>query len=385
MQVDRFFSSAIFLAAWLGTVSALRAEPLLRLYDMSPVSATNPAVASVKECGIEIPLNEFRAYVNLWIPPEKKLNPLTKADKLRYLQQLLDDHFLVWDGYQKKLDGTAELTDQLDYTLRLNLEEALVRRELEEKAPKTGDDKEKVIDALEDRVFKDAGVQVVKDAYEELKSIVNTPDGTEPDLQQLTDLQRNRVLVRYAGGTLSTGDCLENYYGLPTGSRPDILDTEDFLKLIRSIVISPLMQAAARKEGLAEAPWVQSNVQLNRNVLTKMAMLEWLAKQGRAQRGTEAWNNRVKQWYQAHKSRYTTRDARGNESFLPFESNKENIMDDYEKDVVVQLRTEEIRSLRQQHTIVINDHVLERLSFVTNPTENQRHENADKTPPKSKS
>jgi len=377
MHVEKYFSSfAVVLAVSLITGSGFGAEPLLRLYDMTPVSVTNPVVASVKECGIEIPLNELCAYMNLWLPPEKKSASLTKADKLQYLQQLLDDHLLLWDGYQKKLDHTPELEGQLDYTLRLDLEAALVHRELEQKAPRTDDEKEKVIDALEDRIFKAAEIHIVPEAYEELKTVANTTDGVEPDLLKLTDAQRNLVLVRYDGGTLSVGDCLETYYALPSGSRPDLQDPDEFPKIVRSALISPLMQAEGQKEGLASSVRVQTNLQLNRNVLTKMAMLTWFTRQGDAQRETPGWEDSAKQWYEIHKSRYSTRaDGKKTSSF---ETNRQAIMNDYEEELVTRLRADEVRNLRQSHTILINDPLLENLSSNKTTIRSQHYENVDK-------
>jgi hypothetical protein len=371
MQVDRFFLSAIFLSAWLSAVPGLRAEPLLRLYDMSPVSATNPVVASVEDCGIAIPAGEFCAYMNIWMPPEKKRSVLTKTEKLQYLQQLLDEHLLLWDGYQKNLNHAPELAEQLESTLRLNLEQSLIHRELELKAPKTDQEKQKLIEALQDRILKAADLQVVPDAFEEFKAIINSPDGSEPVLDTLSDAQRHRPLVQYDGGTLSMADCLEEYYSLPAGNRPDIQEPAEFLKIAQPLLISPLMQAEGRKQGLESSAEVQANVQLNRNVLTKMAMLSRLASQGHAQREAPGWQDRAKQWYDTHKNRY----AAQNGEILSYETNKRAVMDDYEQDIVSRIRAEELRSLRTNHTIIINDPVLENLSSLMNPR--QYHENTD--------
>src|SRR5579859_5721326 len=93
-------AATVFLAAFAIASAAHALDvPLLRLYDATPVSPRNPVVASVKECGIEIPVGEFCACMNMWVPAEKKHGLLTKDEKLRYLQQLLENHFLLWDGY----------------------------------------------------------------------------------------------------------------------------------------------------------------------------------------------------------------------------------------------------------------------------------------------
>src|SRR5690349_13601285 len=56
-------------------------EDIRRLYDNTPVSATNPVIASVPECQIEIPVSEFRAFVTFDLPRAEQWRLLTAAEK----------------------------------------------------------------------------------------------------------------------------------------------------------------------------------------------------------------------------------------------------------------------------------------------------------------
>src|SRR5580693_6179420 len=100
--------SILFPAVAFGIVLQLNAadsniSSLHRLYDMAAVSTTNPVVACAKDCGIEIPVSELRAYVNAM--PDTMLSldgskrpPLTLDQKRTKLENLIDEHFILWAG-----------------------------------------------------------------------------------------------------------------------------------------------------------------------------------------------------------------------------------------------------------------------------------------------
>jgi hypothetical protein len=360
------FAVAVLLAMFAIASFAHAVDgPLLRLYDTAPVSPQNPVIASVKECGIEIPVGEFCGYMNMWVPAEKKHGVLTKEEKLRYLQQLLDNHFLLWDGYQKQLDKTPELIEQLDYTLNLDLEEALVHREFDKQAPRTDKEKDEIISALQDRIFKAAKIRIFNDAYNQLKEIVKAT-GSESDLlQKLTAKQQSVPLAGYGGGTLSIGAYLECYLAMPPKERPDIETNDGFLKVLQQALIVPLMCAEGGRQHLESSEWVKNNILLNRNTLVRMAMLASLAAEARSQTKEPGGEERLKRWYEEHRQdRYTTRDHDGKEITLAFEENKQAILNDYQEDLAARLQKEVIQSLRKDRTISIDEKILGQLNPV---------------------
>src|SRR4051812_27227663 len=62
LQWPLVFAALLLLQPVLSAMAAI--EDVRRLYDLTPVSTNNPVLMAVKECQIEIPLTEFRAYVN---------------------------------------------------------------------------------------------------------------------------------------------------------------------------------------------------------------------------------------------------------------------------------------------------------------------------------
>src|SRR5437899_6484231 len=76
-------------------------EDVRRLYDLTPVSTNNPVLASVKECQIEIPVSEYRAYINSAFIPGKEGKTLAPAEKRAKLDELLNEYFWVWQGYSQ--------------------------------------------------------------------------------------------------------------------------------------------------------------------------------------------------------------------------------------------------------------------------------------------
>src|SRR3954469_22737425 len=122
-----FFAALSIAAAPFCGAAAVTPE-LHRLHDMTPVSATNPVLARVPTCGIEIPVSEFEGFLRSEVVPTKGKNgPMTPAEKRRQLEQLIDEHFLLWSGYQQKGDQTPGMVSMLTETLEMNLREALVQ------------------------------------------------------------------------------------------------------------------------------------------------------------------------------------------------------------------------------------------------------------------
>src|SRR5262245_17034456 len=135
----RLSYSASFLAIGLLTAPLFGVETpppkdLHRLYDLTPVSGDNPVLAKVEGCGIEIPVSEFRTYVASLSDQERKPGPVTPEVKKAYLNNLLDEHFLLWQGYQKKGDQTQGMTEMLKNTEAMLMQETLTEQEVGSKA-----------------------------------------------------------------------------------------------------------------------------------------------------------------------------------------------------------------------------------------------------------
>src|SRR5579884_2756112 len=65
------------------------------LYDVAAPSAKNPVIARVDLCRIEITQAEFRGYL-AQVPPNETLRILTLDEKRALVQDLVNDHLLLW-------------------------------------------------------------------------------------------------------------------------------------------------------------------------------------------------------------------------------------------------------------------------------------------------
>src|SRR4051794_26020139 len=111
-----------FVAGVFLTLSAAGSEPqqiedMHRLFDMAPISATNPVLARVKECGIEIPASEFRVFVTTEGPLADSARTLKSGEKRELLEHLIDEHLLLWNAYQQKWDQKEGVVKMVNGTL----------------------------------------------------------------------------------------------------------------------------------------------------------------------------------------------------------------------------------------------------------------------------
>jgi Protein of unknown function (DUF1573) len=342
-----------------------------RLYDFTPVSATNPVIARVKKCDIEIPVSELRAYARTILSSDAGAvtGPLTLADKRRLLDGLLDDHFLLWDGYRQKADRTIQMSNLLESTKTMLLQETLEQQEVNDKA-KTPAETQRLSRKLRDEIFDKTEVAVSNDSYDELKKVAANLNsaGTEAvDLNQLDPAVRDRVLAHWKGGVVTIGDVLAMWAGGPISQRPDLGKPEALTSLLKTMLEDALLAQEARDRGLEKAPIVVRKVQENRNVLTRMYVLDRITDRAVARMQEPDTAARVRAWYETNRTtRYTYRDDQGKPRELPFEANRDNIESDYVEALTEQLRAEYVRGLRKGRIVDIDQRLLEK-TVITPP------------------
>jgi hypothetical protein len=375
---------AVFLIAWMTNALSLHGaeasvKSLRRLYDFTPVSMTNPVIASVRECRIEIPVSEFDAYLNMMVlpgmmnaPETAKTNFVTLAQKRRYLEQLLDDHFLLWDGYQQKADQSADLTNMLNSTQSILMQETLVEQEVVRKA-KTPEDYHRLLKALQDRVFDQTDINVSNEAYEELKvSAKRLTEATNPPPapgKLLSTEQRQRPLAKGQSFVVTTGDLLDAWWQTPAAERPDLQKQEGLIAMLKVLLADHLLIDEARARGLDRSPAVLERVQLNRNTLVRLFVIDQLAEQAAQKLKLPGTAERLAKWYAENlKTRYTHKRPDGTEQVVDFQTERDSIANDYAEALDEQGRAERLRALRKGRTITVNDAVLERWSPPLAPT-----------------
>jgi len=370
------FSAALFL----GMASPGRAdvpyETMRRLYDFTPIGPDNPVVARVKDCGIEIPVSEFRASVASLLSKEAA-RALPLAEKRRYLEQLLDDHFLLWNGYEQKADQTESVAGMLKSTQAMLLEEVLEDQVLKQQG-KSSLDRETLLKNYRDELFDKMDIVVANDAYAALKAEVHRLNGTAGAMEVLgkpgTKKDGESVatpaavsgmqLAQCKLGAITIGDVLQAYNRLPPPQRPDLDQSAGLIAVLRQMLEPNLMVEEARARGLEKSQLVREKMQLNRNVLTRLYALDQLTARAVAQMKSPDIDARLKEWYQANlKKLYTSTDQSGKEQVLPFAANRDRISDDYFEDLQEQIRADQIRAWRKQHRVEIDEAVLARAAL----------------------
>lgn len=370
------FSAALFL----GMASPGRAdvpyETMRRLYDFTPIGPDNPVVARVKDCGIEIPVSEFRASVASLLSKEAA-RALPLAEKRRYLEQLLDDHFLLWNGYEQKADQTESVAGMLKSTQAMLLEEVLEDQVLKQQG-KSSLDRETLLKNYRDGLFDKMDIVVANDAYAALKAEVHRLNGTAGAMEVLgkpgtkKDGESVATSAAVSGmqlaqcklGAITIGDVLQAYNRLPPPQRPDVDQSAGLIAVLRQMLEPNLMVEEARARGLEKSQLVREKMQLNRNVLTRLYALDQLTARAVAQMKSPDIDARLKEWYQANlKKLYTSTDQSGKEQVLPFAANRDRISDDYFEDLQERIRADQIRAWRKQHSVEIDEAVLARAAL----------------------
>jgi len=336
----------------LCSLSPSNASNLLRLYDFAPVSAANPIIAAVPECGIAIPMSELRGYVNAL--PGATHPQLTLDRKRALLQKLLDEHFLMWAGYREKADHTPEIIHRLDVTKAMLMRETLVSQEVGAKA-KTRDEYHRLYQSLCDRLFERTDIMVSNPTYEQLKSTIAA--ATSP--ATLAPAVRDLPFATCKSASITVGDVLDFYMQMPVESRPNFRTRSGVEKILEQMLTGSLLTEEAQSRGLDAAPLVVEKLQLNRNMMVRMYALDQIAAEAVARAHRPDADAQTKQWYVDHlKDRYTYTDAKGATLVVPLDAQHGRIEDDYIDNLREVVRAEHLQRLRRQHEIEINEQVL---------------------------
>lgn len=334
-------------------------EDIRRLYDLTPVSTNNPVLVSVKECQIEIPVSEFRAYVNSAFLPGKGGKTMTLAEKRAKLDSLLDDYFWIWEGYSKKADLTdPDILGMLSVTRSEAMKALLVEQEADVKV-KSLEEYEKLKDEIRRRVFDQAEIHVSSNAYTVLTHAIGSTNATAATLSAE---DRNLPLATCKAGTVSLGFFADTYLQMPPESRPDLAQPNGLEKMLREMLADDLLLAAAKERGLENADPVRTQVQADRTGLVRQWALDQVTREANQATHAPDYEKQLKKWYKAHlKTLYTTKNADGTRHVLDLEKDRDAIQGDYFNDLQERLRKEELKKMRKGKKIEANEKLLGQL------------------------
>jgi len=336
-------------------------EDVRRLYDLTPVSSNNPVLVSVKECRIEIPLSEFRAYINSTFMPGKDGKPLTSVEKRDKLNQLLDDYFWIWKGYEEKAYETPDIRGMLAVTRDEAMKALFIEQEADAKV-KSLEEYEKLKEELRQRIFDQADIHISPAGYAALTNAIKSPDA---QTASLTAEEKDQPLVTCKAGTVTTGVFLRAYLGIPAESRPDLHNPTNFTAMLQDVLGDQLLLAEAKERGLDQADPVRTQVQADRTGLVRQWAMEQATREADAMMKAPDIEDRLKKWYKSHrKTLYTIKDKDGKKTLLDFQKNHDQVQGDYFEDLLEQVRRQDLQKLRAGKKIDLDGKVLDQTVIV---------------------
>lgn len=349
-----------FLLATALFSPAAEIEELPYLFNMSPVSPDNPALARVEELGIVIPVSEFLAYMSMEGPLEETARLLTFDNKRKCLERLIDEHLLLWNARRQHWDQSAEVVNKVKGTRSMMLIETLEKEEIISKSPSL-EKQEQLGRELLERCFEKVPVFVSEENYEKLKAELqivraNGKTGTiEPDLLKAG-------LARCKLGTVTLSDFLSCYSGMK--ERPDLETREGVTEVLKLLLRNALFIAEAEEKGLHLSRAFREGLQINRNVLTRFYFQDRLTDKAIARTKEASYLQRLRGWYQSElERRYTYKDKQGVRTTVSFETQREIIENDFFQILKEEARSEAVAELRQGRTITIDEKALHSLEL----------------------
>ena len=166
-----FFVGALSFAASV----AARADESRRFFDFTPLSADNPAVATI-DGTLQIPLSELRAYRNT-----EKLQAVTDPGNLAQRRAILDDlvneYLLVDEAYRSGVVQSERFSHQMEATRTMILTDLMSSRAANEKKLPPGTPNAAAA-AMADRLFDTAAIDISNESYDLLKRAAKAVDRT---------------------------------------------------------------------------------------------------------------------------------------------------------------------------------------------------------------
>jgi len=338
-----------------------------RLFDFTPVSATNPVVATI-DGAIEIPLSELRAYRH---GERLRSSVASPAEKRALLEDLLDEYLLVQETYRTGVALSPRFAKQMEATRTLILTDFMATRAQREKKP--GESGDAAV-TLADRLFEEAPIDISNETYDIIKRAAKAIDAANPaprpgpvrtkpedtagKLYAIISATPEAVAVHYAGRTLSIHEILSIYSGLPA-ARPDVQTQEGFVALIKPLITPELMALEAVRRGIADESEFQNKLIQNRNALLRFHAQGAIEARANEILGSPALDTTLRAWYREHADAYAPPSNAGAPATPPdFTAVRERVLADFSVDLCERFRAEKTRELRQRHTISVDEAVL---------------------------
>jgi hypothetical protein len=131
--------------------------------------------------------------------------------------------------------------------------------------------------------------------------------------------EREQVFAQCKLGPIALSDVLTAYLQTPADSRPDVTTQAGVIQLLQDMLQQPLLAEEARELGMENTPLVREKMQLNRNVLARMWLMDQLTERATARMNEPGLEERLRAWYTTHlNTRYTYMDDHGQARTVAF-------------------------------------------------------------------
>jgi hypothetical protein len=349
----------LLLVALLGP--ALRADHSRRIFDFTPVSATNPVVATI-DGDIEIPLSELRGFRDA-----EKLtaitDPASLGQKRAVLDALLDEYLMVDRAYRDDVPGSPGFARQMEATRTMVLTDFMAMRAAAGHVAAAAADPDPGV-ALAEKLFEAAKIEVSNESYDLVKRAARAVDaatGSRGEMQArlhaIVAETPEAVLVRYEDRMIGVRQIVALYAGLPVEKRPAVQTESGMIELIKPLILPELMAREALKQGIAAEPAFKQKIIQNQNALLRFHAQGAIERRANEFLRAPDLGDRLREWYEAHRSLYQVIEKEQPRQ-ATFDEALARVEGDYSVAVRDRLLAEEAASLRKLRSIRIDESVL---------------------------
>ncbi len=373
MRLICFFCAFVVPLHWAAAASGDLGR---RLFDFTPVSASNPVVATI-DGWIEIPLSELRGYRDAERPKALSESP-TVAQKRAILDDLITEYLLVDDAYRTGVTTMPAFTKRMEATHTMLLTDFMAARaENEAKSGPTSDAAASpppagAAEAMADRLFEATDVEISNEAFAILKRGAQKIDAAreassrgpvvEPEREAAAKLRAaiaetpDAVLARYVNKSISVRQVLVIYAGMPA-PRPNLQTQAGVVQMIKPLITPELMAIEATKRGIETEPAFQAKLIQNRNALLRFHMQGLIDRRANEAMRAPDFPAQLRAWYEAHRAEYRLPPEKGG-AIPSYADVAQRVEADYSVALVERLKAEQAAALRQLHRVAVDEDAL---------------------------
>lgn len=350
------------------TLSA-ETEVSRRLFDFTPNSSDNPAIATID--GVAIPVSELRAYRaaerQQTVPADA-----TVDQKRALLNDLIDQHLFVADAYAHGVDRSDGFVRQMEATRTMMLTDFLSAEVYQQTGDvaRAGRDP---VQRLGEQLFDAATIDISNEAYAVLKRLAEALNAPAASFQKLglpaSEMDSSgrlkfliatipaMELAHYEGKSLPLRQVAITYAGIPA-PRPNLQTPAGLVEMLKPFLIPELLASEAARRGLAETPQFKNKLQQNKNALLRFYVQDSVERDANTRLRSSDLESQLRAWHDAHRRDYLVSSDNGTTRPASFAEARDRALADYSVALRDELLAEKAQQLRREHVVTIDEPTL---------------------------